>query len=82
MAVCILYRRTRASRPRYYRVEISYNLFEEISVLREWGFTGGKGRSKVDLYGNLREASLAADRLRNKAIRRGYARSDRMLVNL
>ncbi|CUK13540.1 WGR domain-containing protein [Shimia thalassica] len=81
MAVCILYRRTRATRPRFYRVEIAYNLFEEISVLREWGYAGGQGQSQVDIYGNLREASVAADRLRNRALKRGYSRADRMLAN-
>ena len=74
MAVCILYRRKRARRPRFYRVEIAYNLFNEISVLREWGVTGGKGRAQINLYGNLRDASFAADSFRNRALKRGYAR--------
>ncbi len=80
MAVCILYRKTGESRARYYRVEIAMNLFEEISVLREWGVSGGKGRTRIDLFGNLREASTAADRFRSRAQRRGYSRADRALV--
>lgn len=75
MAVCILYRHSGQTRPRYYRVEIAMNLFEEISVLREWGVSGGKGRTRIDIFGNLREASTAADRYRTRAQRRGYARS-------
>ena len=76
MAVCILYRRTRARRPRYYRVEIAYNLFEEISVLREWGIAGGKGRSMINIYSNLREASVMADKYRHRAQKRGYNRTE------
>ncbi len=79
MAVCILYRRTTARRPRYYRVEIAYNLFNEISVFREWGVSGGKGRVLVNIYANLREASVAADTWRNKAVKRGYSRTDRAM---
>lgn len=51
------------------------NLFEEVSVLREWGVSGGQGRSMVNLFGNLRDASLAADRFRYRALKRGYARA-------
>lgn len=81
MPVCILYRRSRAARPRYYRVEIAFNLFNEVSVLREWGISGGKPVSRIDLFGNLLDASRAADRFRNRAMRRGYSRSDRALIS-
>lgn len=50
------------------------NLFEEVSVLREWGVAGGKGRSMVRIFNNLRDASLAADQYRDGALKRGYAR--------
>lgn len=52
------------------------NLFEEVSVLREWGVSGSKGTSKIDIFGNLRHASEAADKARRAAIRRGYLRTD------
>ena len=74
MAICILYRQSGETRPRYYRVEIAMNLFEEVSVLREWGIAGGNGQSVISIYGNLREASLAADRHRNRMLKRGYGR--------
>ncbi|SFL00955.1 WGR domain-containing protein [Shimia haliotis] len=74
MAICILYKPSLKTRPRYYRVEIAMNLFEEVSVMREWGVAGGKGASRVNIFGNLREASNAADRYRRRAQRRGYAR--------
>lgn len=50
------------------------NLFSEVSVLREWGVAGGNGQSVINLYGNLREASLAADKHRNRMLKRGYGR--------
>ena len=76
MTTCLLYRATpRSCRPRYYRVEIAYNLFDEISVLREWGVSGSKGATRIDIFANLRHASEAADRLRNSALKRGYFRA-------
>ena len=75
MAVCLLYRPDHIHRGRYYRVEIAMNLFCEVSVLREWGVSGGRGQSRVSIYGNLREASCAADQHRNRALRRGYVRT-------
>lgn len=74
MATCLLYNHRPARRPRFYRVEIAMNLFSEVSVLREWGVSGGKGQSVINLYSNLREASEAADTHRNRALKRGYER--------
>ncbi len=75
MAICLLYRRNSRCAKWYYRVEIAMNLFSEVSVLREWGVAGGRGRAVIDIYGNLRDASHAADRHRNRALGRGYARA-------
>ncbi len=74
MAICILYKPSLKTRPRFYRVEIAMNLFEEVSVMREWGVKGGKGRTQINIFGNLREASNAADSFRNRALKRGYER--------
>ena len=68
----VLYRLGRATRPHFYRVEIAMNLFCEISVRREWGLQGGNPRGVVTSYGNLREASAAADTFRDRAHKRGY----------
>ncbi|TMM52320.1 WGR domain-containing protein [Sulfitobacter sabulilitoris] len=76
MLDCLLYRLGRARAPSFYRVEIAMNLFSEVSVLREWGVQGGKPRMVLNCYGNLREASHAADTYRQMALRRGYARAD------
>ncbi|MEP3331004.1 WGR domain-containing protein [Sedimentitalea sp.] len=75
MAICLLYRQTPCRAPRFYRVEIAMNLFGEVSVLREWGVTRGRGHGVINVYGNLRDASIAADQHRNRAIGRGYARA-------
>ncbi|MGH1464573.1 MAG: WGR domain-containing protein [Cognatishimia sp.] len=80
MAVCLLYRQRNAARPRYYRVEICYDLFDHISVFCEWGVAGGAGMGAKTTFNNLREASVAADKLRRRAQRRGYLRLDRALA--
>lgn len=59
---------------RFYRVEICANLFEEFSVLREWGMRGGKGRQILSLFPDLMSASHAADKLREAKLRAGYNR--------
>ena len=80
MAVCLLYRQRPAHRPRFYRVEISYDLFDNIAVLSEWGIAGGKGSEAKTTFSNLREASLEADRRRRRAQKRGYQRLDRAVT--
>lgn len=65
---------TNESRPRarFYRVDIAYNLFGEYSVMREWGPKGSRGGQILVWFSNLREACLAAERWRKRALRRGY----------
>ena len=75
MATCLLYRQIPARIPRFYRVELAMTLFSEVSALREWGVSGRNGQSIVNIYGNLRDASAAADKHRNRALKRGYARA-------
>jgi predicted DNA-binding WGR domain protein len=72
---CLLYRTASGRQPRFYRVEIAMNLFCEISVLREWGMAGRPGHLAIAIFANLRDASLAADRARLAAQRRGYVRA-------
>lgn len=74
MTTCLLYHHSDQRRPRYYRIELAMNLFHEVSVLREWGVSGGSGQSVINIYGNLREASEAADDHRNRMLQRGYLR--------
>ncbi|MEM5520473.1 WGR domain-containing protein [Sulfitobacter sp. AS59] len=75
MIECLLYRNSTAQRRLFYRVEIAMNLFSEVSVMREWGLAGGRPKAVVQCFSNLREASRAADRHRNRAERRGYLRA-------
>jgi predicted DNA-binding WGR domain protein len=75
MATCLLYRQAQSRRPRFYRIELALNLFSEVSVLREWGIAGTNGQSAINIYDNLLEASIAADKHRNRMLKRGYARS-------
>lgn len=76
MLSCLMYRQCpKSGRARYYRVELTYNLFNEISVLREWGYSGGRGATRIDIYGSLRIASEAADQIRNRTLKRGYLRA-------
>lgn len=57
---------------RYYRLEVGETLFGDYAVLREWGPSGGRGCRRLALFGNLREAVVAADRWQHRARRRGY----------
>lgn len=73
MTCCLMFRNdTSKCTSRFYRVEISANLFQEFSVLREWGKIGGKGQQIIRLFPDLRSASLAADTVREAKLRRGY----------
>lgn len=66
---------------RFYRVEVTENLFGEYSVCREWGPRGRagarSGRQMLVWFSNLRDAVIAADNWRRHATQRGY-RPERM----
>jgi len=64
----------------FYRVEIAYNLFDEYSVLREWGRQGRRRGTRVNWYSNLRDAVQAAERWRGRALARGYRLTERRAV--
>ncbi|MBY6135427.1 WGR domain-containing protein [Leisingera sp. XS_AS12] len=75
MTTCLLYRQAPARPSRFYRIELAMNLFSEVSVLREWGVAGSNGQCSINIYDNLREASLAADKHRKRMLKRGYNRA-------
>ena len=75
MLDCLLYHTDQTDRPVFYRIEIAMTLFDDICVLREWGLAGGRPHCRMTHYGNLRDASLAADAARQRALRRGYHRA-------
>lgn len=73
MTCCLMFRDDPNVAPsRFYRVEICANLFQEFSVLREWGRVGGKSRQIINLFPDLLSASKAADKVRNRTLRGGY----------
>ncbi|MBD3788184.1 MAG: WGR domain-containing protein [Sphingomonadales bacterium] len=69
----------RAPTRAFYRVEITYNLFSEYTVLREWGRQGRRRGARVNWFSNLREAAVAAERWRGRALARGYDLTERRL---
>jgi hypothetical protein len=56
---------------RFYRIEVSGNLFGEYSVLREWGGTRGSRRLLL-CFANLREACQAAEICARRMQHQGY----------
>lgn len=74
MTTCLLYNHRTARRARFYRIELAMTLFDEVSVLREWGVAGHDGNSCIETFANLREASDAADAHRARMLHHGYQR--------
>ena len=75
MLNCLLYRNSPTRHALFYRVEIAMTLFSDISVRREWGVAGGRPRYIMQHFGNWRDASVAADKARIGAQKRGYVRT-------
>ncbi|MCJ8335778.1 MAG: WGR domain-containing protein [Epibacterium sp.] len=74
MSICLLYHHRTARRARFYRIELAVTLFDEVSVLREWGVAGRDGTCCIETFANLREASNAADTHRARMLNNGYQR--------
>ena len=70
----------RARPTHFYRVDVTYNLFGEYTVVREWGRVGARGASTNVWYANLRDAILDADRACHRAKARGYALTETMVA--
>jgi len=68
------------AKARFYRVDVTHNLFGEYSVLRAWGTSGGVstggGRQLLVWFSNLREACIAAETWQRGALRRGYQEAE------
>ena len=77
MAECFLYRHLPSSPPRFYRVEIAYDLFDDVAVICEWGVVGGLNHRETHRFANLREASHLADGLREDAVQKGYVEQEK-----
>ncbi len=71
----------RACPTHFYRVEVSYNLFGEYTVIREWGRVGTQGRHISVWFANLREAVLLADCATRRARSRGYDLTEKQFAS-
>lgn len=62
----------------YYEVELAGNLFGEWSLIRRWGrcHSKGRGSERIELFNDMRLASLQADKVRERMLKRNYARSE------
>lgn len=57
---------------RFYGIEVQPTLFGEVSVLRNWGRIGTKGRGMMVTYEDERQAVEALQKLNKQKHRRGY----------
>ena len=57
---------------RFYTIAITKNLFNEWSVLREWGRIGQAGQTKIDWCENLEQARDFVEKKQREKVRRGY----------
>ena len=60
---------------RFYRLRLLPNLFGGMSLLREWGRIGTKGRIKIDLFADATEASEAMISIYRAKQVKGYQRA-------
>ena len=57
---------------RYYRVEVTPDLFGQVIVERRWGRIGGRGQCRFASYPSTSSAEAAASALIRAKERRGY----------
>ena len=57
---------------RFYGIEVQPTLFGEMSVLRNWGRIGTKGRGMMVTYKDEYQAAVALQKLDKQKRRRGY----------
>jgi predicted DNA-binding WGR domain protein len=61
---------------RYYALSLQPTLFGEMSLVRQWGRIGTRGRQKVEFFTGDDEAALALSKLAVQKKKRGYAGDD------
>jgi predicted DNA-binding WGR domain protein len=61
---------------RFYRVEITLDLFRQIIVERRWGRIGSRGHHRLASYPSTSSAEAAASALVRVKERRGYKPAD------
>ena len=65
----------------FYRVDVTYNLFGEYTVMRAWGQVGSRGRNVNAWFSNLRDAIAVADQSYRRATGRGYRLTERVFAS-
>lgn len=63
---------------RFYRVELTADLFGQIIVERRWGRIGGRGQYRLASYPSASSAEAAASALVRVKERRGYRAADEL----
>jgi len=58
--------------PRYYHLVLHEELLGGWSLLREWGVSGARGKSRRENYATRAEAELAMMSSRDAQLKRGY----------
>jgi predicted DNA-binding WGR domain protein len=59
---------------RFYVLSVEPTLFDEVSLVREWGRIGARGRRRIDLHASAGAAHLALDAWFARKTKRGYRR--------
>jgi predicted DNA-binding WGR domain protein len=59
---------------RFYVLSVEPTLFEEVSLVREWGRIGAQGRRRIELHANANAARMALDAWFARKVKRGYKR--------
>lgn len=72
--LCMFRRDPSLNMARFYRVEVSTDLFGQAIMERTWGRIGGRGQSRVISYPSARAAEAAAFKLIHAKEQRGYRR--------
>ncbi len=57
---------------RFYRLDIQPNLFGGVSLMKEWGRIGSRGRITAEHYESEAVAAAAMQRKADRKRRRGY----------
>ena len=57
---------------RYYVLSVEPTLFDQVSLIREWGRIGKRGGRRIELYGSKTAARLALEAWFERKVKRGY----------
>ncbi len=72
MPVLLIHVNPEVNMARFYGIELQPTLFGEVSVLRNWGRIGTRGRAMMVTFENPAQASEALMKLEKQKRRRGY----------